>query len=221
MEAMTECCRVDGADGVLTRARNRLPNPVSRLDAAEEGTRVRPTTLWSCVHVRVPWSREGGAYRETLLQTLNGCRVQYSVSLETEYTRDLRSQPSYDRSLPPFRVRCFLFFAAKPITISRPVARVPHSTHNSTHHTRDWVEEPLTYPTTPESDVSESSRGVVRGGVRGGGRVLRCAHTRRAYVLSSPSVSTKHRPLPCTHTHHHMRDGARVMCDVQVCNDFG
>ena len=88
MEAMTECCRVDGADGVLTRARNRLPNPVSRLDAAEEGTRVRPTTLWSCVHVRVPWSREGGAYRETLLQTLNGCRVQYSVSLETEYTRD-------------------------------------------------------------------------------------------------------------------------------------
>jgi hypothetical protein len=66
----------------------RAFNTPSRLRRSTQGTRVRPTTLWSCVHVRVPWSREGGAYRETLLQTLNGCRVQYSVSLETEYTRD-------------------------------------------------------------------------------------------------------------------------------------
>jgi hypothetical protein len=37
------CNRVGGADGALTRTCNRLSNPVSRPDAAEGGTRVRPT----------------------------------------------------------------------------------------------------------------------------------------------------------------------------------
>jgi hypothetical protein len=40
---------------------DRLSNPVSRPDAAVGGTRVRPTRLWWCVHVRVPWIRAGGA----------------------------------------------------------------------------------------------------------------------------------------------------------------
>jgi hypothetical protein len=39
--------------------------------APEGGTRVRLTSLWSCVHVRVPWIRAGGTYGETLLQTLS------------------------------------------------------------------------------------------------------------------------------------------------------
>jgi hypothetical protein len=44
------------ADGVLTRACSRLPNPVSRRDAAEGGTRMRPTRLWGYMyaHVHVP-----------------------------------------------------------------------------------------------------------------------------------------------------------------------
>jgi hypothetical protein len=70
-------CRMGGnveamlsRDGVLTRALNRLSNPVSRPDAAEGGTRVRPACPWSCACVRVPWIRAGGA----VVQTLSGCR---------------------------------------------------------------------------------------------------------------------------------------------------
>jgi hypothetical protein len=46
--------------------RNRLSNPVARLDAAEGGTRVRIShdRLRSCV-------RAMGTYRETLLQNLS------------------------------------------------------------------------------------------------------------------------------------------------------
>jgi hypothetical protein len=39
----------------------------------DELASVRPKSLWSCAHVRVPWIRAGRC-PETLLRTLNGCR---------------------------------------------------------------------------------------------------------------------------------------------------
>jgi hypothetical protein len=87
------------ADGVLTPTRNRLSTPVSRPDAAEGGTRVRPVSLRSCAHVRVPWIRAGGRTERRYLQTLSGCRVQYSVTLGTGSTG--LEKPVCDPSLSP------------------------------------------------------------------------------------------------------------------------
>jgi hypothetical protein len=65
--AETAC--MGGADSVLTpTTRNRLSNPVSRPDAAEGGTRVRLTRLWSSVHVRVPWIRAERRFCQPWLQ---------------------------------------------------------------------------------------------------------------------------------------------------------
>jgi hypothetical protein len=72
------------ADGVLTRAHNRLSNPVSRPDAAEGGS--LECVPYHCGAVRMcacHGLEQGGTYRETLLRTLSGCRVLYSVSLGT------------------------------------------------------------------------------------------------------------------------------------------
>jgi hypothetical protein len=91
------CNRVGGADGVLMPTRNRLSTPVSRPDAPEGGTRVRPTCLWSCAHVRVPWIRARGTYREALLQTLPVARPSQSVSLDTVVHAGLT--PVHDPSL--------------------------------------------------------------------------------------------------------------------------
>jgi hypothetical protein len=55
MPELLQCGRgKQGSEGLsqLTPTRNR---PSFTPDAAEGGTRVRLTRLWSCVHVRVPW----------------------------------------------------------------------------------------------------------------------------------------------------------------------
>jgi hypothetical protein len=49
-------CYLYRVDGVLTRTRNK---PSSTPDAADGGTRVRLTSMCSCVHVRVSWNRAG------------------------------------------------------------------------------------------------------------------------------------------------------------------
>ena len=70
------CNRVGGADGVLTptatSSSTQFHAPKQRREGRES---VSHNVPWSCVQLRVPRIRAGRAYRETLLQPLQGCKL--------------------------------------------------------------------------------------------------------------------------------------------------
>ena len=95
-ELLTRQMPVGRADGALTPTRNK---PNFTPDAAEGGTRVRLTRLWSCVHVRVPWIRAGGHAQRDV--TANPKRLPRSIlSLAWDRFTGLE-RPVCDPSLGP------------------------------------------------------------------------------------------------------------------------
>jgi hypothetical protein len=74
------CYRVDGA---LTPTRNKPSFTPRRSGGKDERASHMNVELCACARAM---DSSRGDYRETLLQTLSGCRVQYSVSLGPRFT---------------------------------------------------------------------------------------------------------------------------------------
>jgi hypothetical protein len=92
------------ADGVLTRALNTQCSTGSptQFHAPTQRREGRECVPYHCGAVRMcacHGLEQGGTYRESLLRTLSGCRVQYSVSLGTG-SLGLRDRSAIPASVP-------------------------------------------------------------------------------------------------------------------------